>query len=127
MYSEGLSHRQAADIMEQEESCEELAAMFAILPFANLEEEEEEEEEEGSTQPGDREREEGVVIELSQTGPPTRRLKAPIGTIGRPSPHMHVHACNMLPPCMCVQGTTMKHPKAIGPPKVLSPCWRVVP
>lgn len=96
VYSEGLSHRQAADIMEQEESCEEVVAMFAILPFANLDEEEEEEEEEGgSTQQGDREREEGVVVELSQTGPPTRRLKAPIGTIGgcMLSPHMHVHAC----------------------------------
>ena len=32
---------------------------------------------------GERLSDEGVVVELSQTGPPTRKLKSPIVTIGR--------------------------------------------
>ncbi len=79
MYREGGAHREAADIVQQEESCEELAAIFALLPFHNEDIESEEEE---SSQGSKAEGEEGVVIELSQTGPPTRKLKTPIVTIG---------------------------------------------
>ena len=77
-YGEGRGHREAADLVEQEESCEEILALFAVLPFANDWESETEEEE----QKGEGFVDEGVVIELSQTGPPTKRLKPPIVTIG---------------------------------------------
>lgn len=79
MYGEGRGHREAADLVEQEESCEEIIALFAVLPFANNWESEVEEEE----QKGEGFVDEGVVIELSQTGPTTRRLKPPIVTIGK--------------------------------------------
>ena len=81
MYSEGRAHREAADLVEQEESCEEIVALFAVLPFANDWESDEEEEE----QKGEGLVDEGVVMELSQTGPPTRKLKPPIVTIGMDS------------------------------------------
>lgn len=84
VYGDGRSHREAADLVELEESCEEKATLFAVLPFSIVESEpeqpsakelEEEEEEE-------RKRDEGVVLELAQTGPHTRKLKPPIVTIG---------------------------------------------
>lgn len=78
VYGEGRGHREAADLVEQEESCEEIIALFAVLPFANDCESEVEEEEEK----GERLQDEGMVIELSQTGPPIRKLKPPIVTIG---------------------------------------------
>lgn len=77
-FGEGHAHREAADIVEQEESCEEVAALFAVLPFTHVDSEPEESEEVGEL-----ERDEGVVMELSQTGPYTRRLKPPIVTIGK--------------------------------------------
>ena len=80
-YSEGRAHREAADLIEQEENCEEILALFAELPFACEWESEEEEEPKGGG--GERLSDEGVVVELSQTGPPTRKLKSPIVTIGR--------------------------------------------
>lgn len=89
-YAEGHVHREAADVVEQEESCEEILALFAVLPFANEWEsdvEEEQQEGEGPRGEGD----EGVVVELSQTGPPTRKLKSPIVTIGMY--YIHGRAC----------------------------------
>lgn len=84
LYAEGHAHREAADLLEEVESSEAVAMLFAIMPFAGEESEAEGEEEElGSGRSvGEMEREEGVVIELSQTGPPTRRPKPPIPTIG---------------------------------------------
>ena len=63
--------------MEEEENSEEVASLFAVLPFANEVESETEEDCEALG-----EKDEGMVIELSQTGPPTRKLKPPIVTIG---------------------------------------------
>ena len=80
VYGEGRAHREAADLVQQEESCEELAAIFALLPFHNEDIESEEDE---PSQGGRSDGEEGVVVELSQTGPPTRKLKPPIVTIGK--------------------------------------------
>ena len=80
VYGEGVAHREAADLVQQEESCEELAATFALLPFHNEDMDSEEEEPSQGSRSG--EGEEGVVVELSQTGPPTRKLKPPIVTIG---------------------------------------------
>lgn len=81
LYVEGRAHREAADLVQQGESCEELAAIFALLPFHSEDMESEEEESQGTKSGGDGE--EGVVVELSQTGPPTRKLKAPMVTIGQ--------------------------------------------
>lgn len=78
LYGEGHAHREAADLVEQEESCEEVAALFAVLPFHDVDSESDRSQQDG----GDMERDEGVVVELSQTGPYTRRLKPPIMTIG---------------------------------------------
>lgn len=78
LYGEGRAHREAADLVEQEESCEEIIALFAVLPFANDWEGETDQPE----QKGEGRVDEGVVIELSQTGPPTKKLKPPIMTIG---------------------------------------------
>lgn len=83
LYAEGHTHREAADLLEEVESSEAVAMLFAVLPFAGEESDAEEVEEMGSGKSaGEIERDEGMVIELSQTGPPTRRLKPPMPTIG---------------------------------------------
>ncbi len=82
---DGHVDREAADLMEEEESSEEAATLFAILPFAS--EESDEEKEESQKGEGPRESDEGLVMELSQIGPPTKKLKAPIVTIGMPYLH----------------------------------------
>jgi len=79
---EGHAHREAADLLEEVESSEAVAMLFAELPFNNEEEESEEDRDKDKAAGADLERDEGVVIELSQTGPPTRRLKIPMPTIG---------------------------------------------
>ena len=80
-YAEGHAHREAADLLEEVESSEAVAMLFAVLPFAG-EESEPDEDKDKDRVAADSDREEGVVIELSQTGPPTRRLKTPMPTIG---------------------------------------------
>ena len=83
MFAEGRSHREAADLVEQEESCEEVASLFAALPFSCMESESEEGgSSQGCSSAPESGRDEGVVVELSQIGPNVRRLKPPIMTIG---------------------------------------------
>ena len=81
-YLEGHAHREAADLLEEVESSEAVAMLFAELPFNNEDMDTEEDRDRDKAACTDSEREEGVVIELSQTGPPTRRLKIPMPTIG---------------------------------------------
>lgn len=81
LYGEGHAHREAADLVEQEGSCEEISALFAVLPFPLCDEDSDAEDEQEKGE-GLQEGAEGVVIELSQIGPPTRRLKPPMVTIG---------------------------------------------
>ncbi len=78
---EGHAHRDAADLLEEVESSEAVAMLFAELPFA-LEDTESDEDRDRDKMATDSDREEGVVVELSQMGPPTRRLKTPMPTIG---------------------------------------------
>ena len=81
LYAEGHAHRDAADFVEEVESSEAVAMLFSHLPFAL--ENDCDEDEDGSEKSGsDMERDVGIVRELSQTGPPAWKLKAPIPTIG---------------------------------------------
>lgn len=78
-YSEGHAHRNAADIQEEGDSAEEVVANFGALPFAlGGSDSEGEGSIGGDSSSGGR----GSIIELAQSGPPTRKLKPPIATIG---------------------------------------------
>ena len=79
-YVEGHAHRDAADIEEEGVSTEEMVANFEALPFALLPGSDSEGE--GPAGGGSGEKEAGSVVELSQTGPPTKKMKAPIATVG---------------------------------------------
>ena len=59
---------------------EELVANFEALPFSLLPGSDSEGE--GTSSGGGSEKEAGSVVELSQTGPPTKKMKAPIATVG---------------------------------------------
>ena len=74
-YAEGHAHRDAADVLEGD-TMEEVVANFDALPFALEGSDSESEGVDGESGGG------GTVVELSQTGPPTRKLKAPIATVG---------------------------------------------
>jgi hypothetical protein len=76
---EGHAHRDAADIEEEEVSMEEMVANFEALPFAMLGSSDSEGE--GSGGSGEQETG-GSVVELAQTGPPSKKMKAPIATVG---------------------------------------------
>lgn len=76
LYAEGSAHREAANILEEEDSTEEVVANFTVLPFA-VGLSDSEEETDGEEKKGER-----SVVELAQTGPPTRKLKPPIATVG---------------------------------------------
>ena len=81
-YGEGHAHRNAADI-QKGDSAEELAALFEVLPFALGMSDSEEEE---VVSEGGEEREKGgngIVVELSHTGPPAKKMKTPIATVGK--------------------------------------------
>ena len=84
-YAAGHAHREAADVQEEDDSMEELAANFAILPFASSDSEG---EAAGATEPGTATEGSspaaagGSVIELAQTGSSTKKLKTPIVTVG---------------------------------------------
>lgn len=83
LYSEGHTHREAADLLEEVESSEAVAMLFSALPFAAEECDTEKDEEVGLGKSGEEiEKDEGMVIDLSQTGPRTRKLKPPIPTVG---------------------------------------------
>ena len=58
---------------------EEMVANFEALPFAMLGGSDSEGEGSGATG----EQETGSVVELSQTGPPTKKMKTPIATVGK--------------------------------------------
>lgn len=76
IYSEGSSHREAANIVEQGDSTEEVVANFDVLPFAiSTSDSEGETEKESKSGPVS-------VVELTQSGPPTRKLRPPIATVG---------------------------------------------
>ena len=77
LFAEGHVHRDAADLHEEGESVEEVAAIFGVPPFATGASDS---EGEGV---GEERKEGGSVVELSQMGPPTRKLKAPIATVGK--------------------------------------------
>ena len=81
-YVEGHAHRDAADIEEEEVSMEEMVANFEALPFAMLggSDREGEGSAGGSGEQGETG---GSVVELAQTGPPTKKMKAPIATVGK--------------------------------------------
>lgn len=81
-YVEGHAHRDAADIEEEGVSMEEMVANFEALPFAILPGSDSEGEGPGAVG-GASENETGSVVELSQTGPPTKKMKAPIATVGK--------------------------------------------
>ena len=76
---EGHAHRDAADIEEEEVSMEEMVANFEALPFAMLGGS----DSEGVGWGGCGEQETGSVVELAQTGPPTKKMKTPIATVGK--------------------------------------------
>ena len=77
-YGEGHAHRNAADV-QKGDSAEELVALFEVLPFAlGMSDSEEEESREGEREKGGN----GIMVELSHTGPPTKRMKTPIATVG---------------------------------------------
>jgi len=78
-FVEGHAHRDAADLQEEGESTEEVAAIFGALPFATGMS-----DSEGEGVGGESSGKGGSVVELAQMGPPTRRLKPPIATIGKP-------------------------------------------
>ena len=78
-YVEGHAHRDAADIEEEEVSMEEMVANFEALPFAMLAGS----DSEGEGSGGSGEQEAGSVVELAQTGPPTKKMKTPIATVGK--------------------------------------------
>ena len=64
---------------------EEMVANFEALPFAIMPGSDSEGEgTSGSVSGGGSrgEKEAGIVVELSQTGPPTRKMKTPIATVG---------------------------------------------
>lgn len=82
-YAKGHADREAANIIEEGESLEEIAALFSVLPFDTEESEVQDTFKAAGEAHGSGECDEGVVIELSQTGPPTRKLKPPIITIGK--------------------------------------------
>ena len=77
-FVEGHAHRDAADLQEEGESTEEVAAIFGALPFAAGTS-----DSEGEGAGGESGGKGGSVVELAQTGPPSRRLKPPIATIGK--------------------------------------------
>ena len=77
-YVEGHAHRDAADIEEEGVSMEEMVANFEALPFAMIAGSDSEGEGAGSS-----EQETGSVVELAQTGPPTKKMKTPIATVGK--------------------------------------------
>ncbi len=76
LYAEGTAHREAANIMEDSESVESVLAHFAVLPF-HIGNSESDREEEGVSKGTV-----ATVVELSHIGPPTRKLKPPIATVG---------------------------------------------
>ena len=84
-YVEGHADRDAADIEEEGVSMEEMVANFEALPFAVIPGSDSEGEGASSGVGGGAgggEKEAGIVVELSQTGPPTRKMKTPIATVG---------------------------------------------
>ena len=83
-YLEGHAHRNAADIQEEGDTTEEMVANFGALPFAMGSSDSEGEGSVGA------ESGKGSVIELAQSGPPTRKLKPPIATIGE-----HKNTCTL--------------------------------
>ena len=78
---EGHAHRDAADIEEEEVSMEEMVANFEALPFAMLGGSDSEGE--GSAGGTGDQATGGSVVELAQTGPPTKKMKTPIATVGK--------------------------------------------
>ena len=78
---EGHAHRDAADIEEEEVSMEEMVANFEALPFAMLGGSDSEGE--GSAGGTGEQETGGSVVELAQTGPPTKKMKTPIATVGK--------------------------------------------
>lgn len=78
-YVEGHAHRDAADIEEEGVSMEEMVANFEALPFAMMAGS----DSEGEGTGGGGEQETGSVVELAQTGPPTKKMKTPIATVGK--------------------------------------------
>ncbi len=76
LYADGTAHREAANILEDVESIESVLAHFAVLPF-NIAASETESVEKSSS-----EGTKVTVVELSHIGPPTRKLKPPIATVG---------------------------------------------
>lgn len=78
-YIEGHAHRDAADIEEEGVSMEEMVANFEALPFAMLAGSDSEGEGIGGSE---QEAGGGSVVELAQTGPPTKKMKTPIATVG---------------------------------------------
>ncbi len=79
LYAGGSVHREAANIQEDSESAETVLAHFGALPFSvgGSDSEAEKEGEEVTKMAGG-----PSVVELSHTGPPTRKLKPPIATVG---------------------------------------------
>ena len=75
-YAEGHAHRNAADVQEGD-TVEELVANFDVLPFALGLSDSEGDREDGEEGGGS-----GVVMELSQNGPPTKTMKTAIATVG---------------------------------------------
>ena len=64
-------------------SIEEMVANFEALPFAVIPGSDSEGEGPAMVATGEGgEKERGSVVELSQTGPPTKKMKAPIATVG---------------------------------------------
>lgn len=78
VYVEGHTHRDAADALDRQ-STEEVVANFDALPFAITDGGS---ESDGEGVDGGGGEEGGGVVELSQAGPLTKKLKAPIATVG---------------------------------------------
>ena len=97
-YVEGHAHRDAADIEEEEVSMEEMVANFEALPFAMLggSDSEGEGSAGGSGEQGETG---GSVVELAQTGPPTKKMKAPIATVGK-----YINYCMYMYVCDWIKG-----------------------
>ena len=84
-YGEGHAHRNAADV-EEGDTMEEVAANFDALPFAVGTSDSEGEEVDGEAEGGAA----GMVVELAQTGPPTKKMKTPIATVGECTCNMNI-------------------------------------
>ena len=84
LYGEGHAHRNAADI-QKGDTAEEVAALFAELPFHDDSSDTEEGGEERATETGREERdgeETGVVVDLAQTAPQMKSMRTAIATVG---------------------------------------------